>query len=339
MMSSHSEHKDGSSRCTYRIAYALSPKKVESFIQPSLLNLALQRRIHLFPLQLSKPLSDQPPFDCLIHKLSHPDWIHQLLLFLSHNPHIPVIDHPHAIHRLHNRITMLQLVHHLNLTSPHLSLAIPNQLLLDTPPSLFHTLPSNHITFPLIAKPLLADGSAASHQMSLVFNEEGLRALNLNPPFVLQEFVNHGGVVFKVYVAGRHVQCVKRKSLPDISEEKLGGSQNLLPFSQISNVTAQEQSDQSLAKLMEAAELPPSSFVNEVATQLRQALNLNLFNFDMIRDSKVEGRYLVIDINYFPGYAKMPCYETILTDFFLDIVQQKQSEVSNNCESVSATLG
>ncbi|KAL0400452.1 UNVERIFIED_CONTAM: Inositol-tetrakisphosphate 1-kinase [Sesamum latifolium] len=238
---------------------------------------------------------------------------------------------------------MLQVVNHLNITSPHLSLAIPNQLFLDTPQSLLHTLASKHINFPLIAKPLIADGTAGSHQMSLVFNEDGLRALNLDPPFVLQEFVNHGGVIFKVYVAGQHIQCVKRKSLPDISEDKLGVSQNLLPFSQISNVTAQEQSDQSVAKLMEAAELPPSTFVNEVATQLRQALNLNLFNFDMIRDSKVGGRYLVIDINYFPGYAKMPCYETILTDFFLDIVQQKQSEVSNNCESVqlncSGTLG
>lgn len=323
-----------SSRPPYRIAYALSPKKVESFIQPSLLHLTHQRGIHLFPLHLSKPLLDQPPFDCLIHKLSHPDWIHQLLLFLSHHPHIPVIDHPHDIHRLHNRITMLQVVNHLNLTSTQLSLSIPNQLFLDTPQSLLHTLASKHIQFPLIAKPLLADGTAASHQMSLVFNEEGLRALSLNPPFVLQEFVNHGGVIFKVYVAGRHIQCVKRKSLPDISEDKLGVSENLLPFSQISNLTAQEQTDQSVAKLMEEAELPPSSFVNEVATQLRQALNLNLFNFDMIRDSKVGGRFLVIDINYFPGYAKMPDYETILTDFFLDIVQQNQSEVSNNCESV-----
>ncbi|KAK4433175.1 Inositol-tetrakisphosphate 1-kinase [Sesamum alatum] len=316
-------------RRRYRIAYALSPKKVESFIQPSLLNLADQRGIDLFPLQLSKPLIDQTPFDCLIHKLSSPDWINQLLRFISENPNVVVIDHPDAIERLHNRITMLQVVNNLNITpDDQLSLAIPNQLFVDTPTqSLFDALASKSINFPVIAKPLVADGTAGSHQMSLVFNEEGLRGLDLNPPFVLQEFVNHGGVIFKVYVAGKHIQCVKRKSLPDISEEKLGVSENSLSFSQISNVTAQEQSDdQSVGKVMEAAELPPSSFVNEVATELRQALKLNLFNFDMIRDSKVGGRYLVIDINYFPGYAKMPCYETVLTDFFLDIVQQKQSE-------------
>ncbi|KAL0313759.1 UNVERIFIED_CONTAM: Inositol-tetrakisphosphate 1-kinase [Sesamum calycinum] len=249
MMSSHSEHKDGSSRCTYRIAYALSPKKVESFIQPSLLNLASNAVFTSSPSNSPNPYPINPP--SIVSFTNSPTPIGSINCSSS-SPTIPT--------------------------------------------SLLSIIPT-----PFTASTI--------------------------------EFVNHGGVVFKVYVAGRHVQCVKRKSLPDISEEKLGGSQNLLPFSQISNVTAQEQSDQSLAKLMEAAELPPSSFVNEVATQLRQALNLNLFNFDMIRDSKVEGRYLVIDINYFPGYAKMPCYETILTDFFLDIVQQKQSEVSNNCES------
>jgi inositol-1,3,4-trisphosphate 5/6-kinase/inositol-tetrakisphosphate 1-kinase len=34
----------------------------------------------------------------------------------------------------------------------------------------------------------------------------------------------------------------------------------------------------------------------------------------------------VIDINYFPGYAKMPGYETALTDFFCDLVGKSWSE-------------
>lgn len=317
----------------YRIGYALAPKKVQSFIQPSLLNLAKERGIDLFPIQLTKPLMDQCPFDCLIHKLSDSEWINQLEQFLLQNPNVVVIDPPEAIERLHNRITMLQVVNQLDITC-EISLGIPKQVFVESPELLLDSVASKGISFPVIAKPLVADGSAGSHQMYLVFNEEGLGGLKLSLPFVLQEFVNHGGVIFKVYVAGQHMQCVKRRSLPDISEEKLGVSENLLSFSQISNVTAQDQSDESAAKLMEAAELPPLSFVTEVASQLRQALKLNLFNFDMIRDSRVGGRYLVIDINYFPGYAKMPCYETILTDFFLDIVQKKQSVVSNDCEPV-----
>lgn len=48
----------------------------------------------------------------------------------------------------------------------------------------------------------MADGSPDSLKMLLVFDKEGLEKV----------------VVFKVYVVGEHVTCVKRKSLPDMSE-------------------------------------------------------------------------------------------------------------------------
>ncbi|KAI3714874.1 hypothetical protein L6452_21834 [Arctium lappa] len=46
------------------------------------------------------------------------------------------------------------------------------------------------------------------------------------------------------------------------------------------------------------------------------------------RRSGVEkgGGYLVIDINYFPGYEKLPCYETVMTDFFLNIMKSHTVE-------------
>ena len=61
-----------------------------------------------------------------------------------------------------------------------------------------------------------------------------------------------------------------------------------------------------------------------LAKALREALGLNLFNADVIRDGK-DGRtrYLIIDINYFPGYAKLPSYEPFFTDFLLDVVHHK----------------
>jgi inositol-1,3,4-trisphosphate 5/6-kinase/inositol-tetrakisphosphate 1-kinase len=47
----------------------------------------------------------------------------------------------------------------------------------------------------------------------------------------------------------------------------------------------------------------------------------------MIRDVRAGDRYLVIDINYFPGYAKMPGYETVLTDFFWEMVSKEDGVV------------
>ncbi|KAL3837950.1 hypothetical protein ACJIZ3_022541 [Penstemon smallii] len=319
----------------YTIGYALEPKKIESFIKPSLVNLSQERGIDLIPIQLTKPLIDQGPFDCIIHKSYGPQWTQQLQEFRSQYPNVVVVDPPSAIERLHNRNTMLEVVDDLKLSS-QISIKTPLQVFVESPESLSNCVKSKSMNFPVIAKPLSANGSVGSHEMCLVFSEEGLEELKLKPPFVLQEFVNHGGVIFKVYVAGNHVKCVKRKSLPDISKEKLlGVCEKVLPFSQISNLNAYDHSDERVEKLIEEVELPPLSFVNEVASVLRKALGLNLFNFDMIRDSRFDDCYLIIDINYFPGYAKMPGYETILTDFFIDVVQKKkQSVVCDVSESV-----
>ncbi|KAK4742019.1 hypothetical protein SAY87_000020 [Trapa incisa] len=310
----------------YSIGYALRPKKQHSFIQDSLLALASSRGIDLVKIDQDRPLSDQGPFDCILHKLYGEDWRRQLKDFCARYPNAVILDAPDAIERLHNRISMLQVVSEFKIESPTESFGIPNQIVIYDKETLFDEQAWATLKFPVIAKPLVADGSAKSHKMALVFNHEGLN--KQKPPIVLQEFVNHGGVIFKVYVAGVHVKCVKRKSLPDVSEEKLGSLQGSLSFSQISNLATNEKNDDRYYKRMhlEDTEMPPQSFVTDIARGLRQAMKLNLFNFDVIRDSRVGNRYLIIDINYFPGYAKMPCYETVLTDFFFDIVHSSDKE-------------
>lgn len=310
----------------YGIGYALAPKKQQSFIQPSLINLAKERGIDLIKIDTGRPLVDQGPFDCVLHKLYGEDWKKQLEEFSAKNPNACVIDHPSSIERLHNRISMLEVVSELSMQQGNETFGIPKQVVIYEDKMLLDPAAwKEGLNFPVIAKPLVADGSAKSHKMSLVFNQDGLN--KLKPPIVLQEFVNHGGVIFKVYVVGEYVKCVKRKSLPDVSEEKLASLEDSLSFCQISNLTTEERNDDEYCKMMhlEDAEMPPQRFIAELARGLRRAMKLNLFNFDVIRDSKFGNKYFVIDINYFPGYAKMPSYESVLTDFFWDIVHQKVS--------------
>lgn len=311
----------------FGIGYALAPKKQQSFIQQSLVDLLKSRGIDLVRIDPDRPLADQGPFDCVLHKLSGREWKTQLEEFASRNPNSLVIDPPDAISRLHNRISMLQVVSELEAPRRRLdaTFGVPNQIAVHHSDALSEPAAAaltGLLRFPVIAKPLVADGSAKSHKMALVFNRDGLR--KLKPPIVLQEFINHGGVIFKVYVVGDYVKCVKRKSLPDVSEEKLDSSEGSVPFSQVSNVTTtQEEEGGDCAVYLEEAEMPPLDLITEIARGLRRAMRLHLFNFDVIRDLKVGNHYLVIDINYFPGYAKMPSYETVLTDFFWDILQKK----------------
>ncbi|KAK4368766.1 hypothetical protein RND71_012558 [Anisodus tanguticus] len=308
----------------YSVGYALAPKKQASFIQVSLVNLAQERGIDLIKIDTDKPLIDQGPFDCVLHKLYGEDWKRQLKGYGSEYPHALIIDSPEKIERLHNRISMLQVVAELEIKCETASFGIPKQTVIyDAKMVSANYLENEGLKFPVIAKPLVADGSAKSHKMLLVFNKDGLR--KLKPPIVLQEFVNHGGVIFKVYVVGDYVKCVKRKSLPDVTDDNLGRLESYLPFSQVSNLNTCEKKDDKYYKLMnlEDVELPPLSLLADIARGLRRATKLHLFNFDVIRDNRVGNRYLVIDINYFPGYAKMPNYERVLTDFFWDVLNQK----------------
>ncbi|KAE8720317.1 putative U3 small nucleolar RNA-associated protein [Hibiscus syriacus] len=175
------------------------------------------------------------------------------------------------------------------------------------------------INFQSIAKPLDADGSEKSQKMHLIFEKDVLK--NLPLPFVLQEFINHGDIIFKVYVARKYSRCVKRKSLPDISEEKLVNSKGSLPFSQVSNLTAAGGGDEGCG--FKKTELAPENLVKELVEGLKEELRLNLFNFDVIRDVKNKDNYLVIDLNYFLGFAKMPDFESVITDFLLDVCSKR----------------
>ncbi|KAF5735054.1 Inositol 1 3 4-trisphosphate 5/6-kinase family protein [Tripterygium wilfordii] len=314
----------------FAIGYALAQKKQKSFIQESLVSLCRERGIDLVKIDQERPLVDQGPFDCVLHKLYGDDWKGQLVDFLAKNPNAVVIDSPDAIERLHNRISMLQVVSELKIEDQSGTFGIPKQIVIYDKETLFDRQAWEFLKYPVIAKPLVADGTAKSHKMALVFNHDGLN--KLKPPIVLQEFVNHGGVIFKVYVVGEYVKCAKRKSLPDVSEEKLKTLEGSLSFSQVSNLATHEKNDDKYYKLMQLddTEMPPQNFISDIARGLRGLMKLNLFNFDVIRDTRIGNRYLIIDINYFPGYAKMPCYETVLTDFFWDVVQKKGCAVGRS---------
>lgn len=67
-------------------------------------------------------------------------------------------------------------------------------------------LASQGVQFPLVLKPEVACGQAAAHRMALVLAPGGLAGAGaVALPAVAQAFVDHGGVVHKVYVIGRAV--------------------------------------------------------------------------------------------------------------------------------------
>ena len=69
------------------------------------------------------------------------------------------------------------------------------------------------VQLPCIVKPRVACGVAEAHAMAFVLHASGLAELESLPlPAVAQEYVDHGGVVWKVYVAGEQVGLGLRRN-------------------------------------------------------------------------------------------------------------------------------
>ncbi|XP_078436588.1 inositol-tetrakisphosphate 1-kinase 4-like isoform X2 [Wolffia australiana] len=314
------------------VGYALTPKKVKRFLQPRLELLARKKGISFVAIDQNRPLCEQGPFDIVLHKLSGKEWHQNLEDYQEKHPEVIVLDPPRAIKRLHNRQSMLQDVVDLNLVDLYGRVGVPKQLVVALDPSSIpESVVKAGLVLPLrfsaqslsiyqsgrfhISKPLVIDGTSKSHELSIAYDHFSLSLLE--PPLLLQEFVNHGGVVFKVYVVGEAIKVVRRFSLPDVTEQELLRTSGIYRFPRVSCAAASAD----CADLDPAvAELPPRPLLERLARELRHRL---LFNMDIIRQRGSKDRYFVIDINYFPGYGKLPGYELMFIDFLSDLGQNK----------------
>nr|GMD84971.1 inositol-tetrakisphosphate 1-kinase 3-like isoform X2 [Ipomoea batatas] len=210
---------------------------------------------------------------------------------------------------------MLQDVAALKLSDAYGKVCVPRQLVIeDDPSSIPAAVSKAQLRLPLVAKPLVAK----SHELSLAYDALSLQ--KLEPPLVLQEFINHGGVMFKVYIVGEAITVVRRFSLPDVCRRELSKNAGVFRFPRVSCAAASADNADLDPRV---AELPPRPLLERLARELRRRLGLRLFNLDIIREHGTKDRYYVIDINYFPGYGKMPEYEHVFTDFLLSLVKHK----------------
>uniref|UniRef100_A0A6U2JB51 Inositol-tetrakisphosphate 1-kinase n=1 Tax=Chlamydomonas euryale TaxID=1486919 RepID=A0A6U2JB51_9CHLO len=97
---------------------------------------------------------------------------------------------------------------------------------------------SSGLSLPLLVKPMWTDGREGSHGLAIVTDYPSLRRLleggcssSFRPPVVVQEYVEHGGVLHKVYVLGDTSVVCRR---PSLSDKYLGQRHGVLQLPRIS---------------------------------------------------------------------------------------------------------
>ena len=112
-----------------------------------------------------------------------------------------------------------------------------------------------------------------------------------------------------MYVVGEYVVCSPR---PSLVVSKCVSCFQLLPRISSKAPRSHYREDDS----------PPEELTTALAHLLRQQLKLQLFNFDLIKESGGQETYYVVDINYFPGIDKIDNFEEIFVQFLVNTCQQ-----------------
>lgn len=193
---------------------------------------------------------------------------------------------------------------------------------LHLPPTSECTSPPS-VAFPLIRKPLVACGAKDSHHMCIYYTPE---LLEPSPDFLLQQFIPHHSLLYKVYVIGDQVRIQLRPSLG--TEEAAGEGQDYQhrpprPFNSQALkhldtiLPGSERQAQALQRLA-----PHRKAMIDFTHILQKELELDLFGWDLIIEEGT-GRLYIIDINYFPGYDEVD-FLPLLTQALLRRASQTQ---------------
>ncbi|XP_072919968.1 inositol-tetrakisphosphate 1-kinase-like isoform X1 [Hemitrygon akajei] len=327
-----------------RLGVCLNGKKRKKLNFVVFAELCRKRGIEVIQMDLTRSIEDQGPFDVIIHKLSElmveaeqADSHSQQLLrrfqdYVDSHPRTILLDPLPAMQRLADRFQSYKLIQELQsmdqgnhfCNPPYLELETENQS------EILRRIKEQNLSFPFICKTRVAQGSS-SHNMALIFSEDGLQDIRL--PCVLQSFINHNAVLYKIFVVGQSHFVVKRPSLKNFA---LGKSDRKTIFFNSHEVSKPE----SRSHLTERDEQenhpsgPCDGIIQSISRCLQTSLGLSLFGVDVIVDSR-SGKLAVIDINAFPGYEGVPEFFNALLDHVEMLLREQERNLDGAIADIS----
>ncbi|XP_028915635.1 inositol-tetrakisphosphate 1-kinase [Ornithorhynchus anatinus] len=325
-----------------RVGYWLSEKKIKKLNFQAFADLCRKRGIEVVQLNLTKPIEEQGPLDVIIHKLTDVileadqndsqslELVHRFQEYIDAHPETIILDPLPAIRTLLDRSKSYELIRKIEAYMKDERICSPPFMELTSlcGEDTMQLLEKNGLAFPFICKTRVAHGTN-SHEMAIIFNQEGLGAIK--PPCVIQSFINHNAVLYKVFVVGESYTVVQRPSLKNFSA---GTSDRESIFFNSHNVSKPESSSvlTALDKIEGVFERPSDDVIREISKALRQALGVSLFGIDIIINNQT-GQHAVIDVNAFPGYEGVTEFFTDLLNHIASVLQGQVPEPTSRNHS------
>jgi len=292
--------------------------------------------IEIVIIDTERTLDEQGPFDVIIHKVL--EWYQfgaevgekrlvNLIEYVERCAYrVKLLDPIEDVLKVADRYYSFQVLKKCEFKMNGIKVYVPTTLYIDEQTDILKEVNFHNVKFPIIAK----NCDSENHEMSIIFSESNLADISM--PCVVQEFVNHSSILYKVCVVNRKLFICERPSVKNLQT----GTVDTVTFDSMTvskrnvhNSLLHDKNPLSLkfrTCLTSEENLLNSDVVMEIVNRIQTQLNLTLFGFDIIIDDKT-GDYVIIDLNYLPSYDAVNSY----------FAEELYSLLANICEEKTRT--
>lgn len=319
-----------------RLAVILPPDKARKIkLADRISYLCQERNIEVSDIDVQKTDQIGGKYDVLIHKAldfyNEPgvtaeegdNLVRKVLDFIKSNPQMVVIDDPVSSEKISDRKNCHEIMMSSTMIKNGIEVFVPKSVEIPdglTVQEIRDFLHCTNVKFPIIAKPMQTNDK----QMSMIFSLDDVAAIR--PPSLVQEFFNHSGVMYKVFVIGDRYHIIQRPSIKNYATDpnqkpiyidsrdvsKMG--RGFHP-----HIHHSDPSKQTWRNSFDNPDLLDKLVVSELCKNLKRSSGLQLYGVDILV-LKETGNYAIVDINQFPGYKGIP--DRIFADDIVEMILQ-----------------
>jgi len=324
---------------TYKIGYVFTEKKIKHQGIQEFIDYSRERNFDINPINLSIPVESQGPYDCIIHKITDliakaengdeevKKQVDNFKNYVNNHPNVPIVDPLDVVCKLMDRITANDLLEKVRIMEKE-----NGKILFKLPDYTIKPLYKDQlkdIHFPIMCKRINACSSKIAHEMALIPSldkvDEARKIMSANTKnedekYIIQQFVNHDGILFKIYVYDNNYKIIIRPSLKNVEtqdvvffdsqkipkefKEQTSTDEGVPPPNTFGNLSSSDEIEKKKLLLDE-------NKITEITTDLSECLSLTLYGYDVIIDSKTND-YYIVDVNYFPAFAGVKDFNEVV---------------------------